>query len=312
MTRSLSLAGAAALALAFAPSIVAAAPSQPVFIDIGEQAASMAFDGKNIWVTNNVTDVGSAVIKVDAVTHAELLSIPVASFAGGMVFDGINVWVSTGDGLLVLRASDGTPVDTKGAFTGIHAIYNQSLAFDGTFIWAADADANLIYKIWAADPTAVVASYSVPEPSAIAFDNDKNVWAASFPGVVVKLRPCDGAVKARYTVGKAPRALAWDGSHMWVANSASNTVTRIGVGTFAVGQSARVALRWSEHLGRQQPGRRDRLRDAPVPERRSSEGPGGPRADGLRLRWSEPLGGERGLRHVPAARGAALLEPLRP
>ena len=43
----------------------------------------------------------------------------------------------------------------------------------------------------------------------------------------MKLRLSDGHHLGTFNVGQNPRAVAFDGVHMWVANTADNTVTKL-------------------------------------------------------------------------------------
>jgi len=63
-------------------------------------------------------------------------------------------------------------------------------------------------------------------------------------GTVSQLRASDGQTRNTFTVGTLPNGIGFDGAYVWVANSGSNSVTRIRVSllgpgprlqTFAVG-----------------------------------------------------------------------------
>ncbi len=66
---------------------------------------------------------------------------------------------------------------------------------------------------------------------------------------VMKLRPSDGANLGTFAVGERPRSqIAFDGTYMWVTNSAGNTVTKLRasdgvvVETIAVGKGPRAVV----------------------------------------------------------------------
>ena len=60
------------------------------------------------------------------------------------------------------------------------------LAFDGTYIWAANSGANTVTKLRAADGT-TIAHFNVPTtPLTPAFDGN-NIWVASLSGSVSKM-----------------------------------------------------------------------------------------------------------------------------
>jgi DNA-binding beta-propeller fold protein YncE len=64
-------------------------------------------------------------------------------------------------------------------------------------------------------------------PSCVAFDG-ANIWVAnSGSNTVSKVRPSDGAILGTYTVGTSPQGLAFDGANIWVANVNSANVTKL-------------------------------------------------------------------------------------
>jgi YVTN family beta-propeller protein len=72
-------------------------------------------------------------------------------------------------------------------------------------------------------------------PRALAFDG-ASIWVANHgDGNVQKINPATGAVMATITVGANPRALAFDGASIWVANYGGNSVQKINPATGAVG-----------------------------------------------------------------------------
>ena len=70
----------------------------------------------------------------------------------------------------------------------------------------------------------------------------------SIPTVVVsndvtKLRARDGASLGTFPAGFSPTGVAFDGAHIWVANSGSDTVSKRGIGSFAFHSSTSSFLR---------------------------------------------------------------------
>jgi hypothetical protein len=43
---------------------------------------------------------------------------------------------------------------------------------------------------------------------------------------VTKLRAADGALEGTYDAGQVPNAVCFDGANVWVANQASNTLSK--------------------------------------------------------------------------------------
>jgi hypothetical protein len=65
------------------------------------------------------------------------------------------------------------------------------------------------------------------EPWYMAFDGS-NVWVSnSADGTVTKLRTSDGANLGTFPVGPTPRAVAFDGKYIWVANFGGTTVSKL-------------------------------------------------------------------------------------
>jgi hypothetical protein len=81
---------------------------------------------------------------------------------------------------------------------------------------------------------ATIGTYPVGSgPKALAFDGT-SIWVANlFSGTVNKLNSATGAAIGSYPVGGSPAALAFDGSSIWVANWSSGTVNRLNPATGA-------------------------------------------------------------------------------
>jgi len=64
-------------------------------------------------------------------------------------------------------------------------------------------------------------------PRAVAFDGT-HIWAANgFSASVTKLRASDGAVVGTFPCGNLPWGIAFDGTNIWVANLIDDTVTKL-------------------------------------------------------------------------------------
>jgi DNA-binding beta-propeller fold protein YncE len=72
------------------------------------------------------------------------------------------------------------------------------------------------------------ARYSVGKgPMGLAFDG-ANLWSANYgDGTVTKLRAKDGRVLGTFAVGRSPAGVTFDGANIWVSNSADSTVTKL-------------------------------------------------------------------------------------
>ncbi|MEI8130463.1 MAG: Ig-like domain-containing protein [bacterium] len=103
--------------------------------------------------------------------------------------------------------------------------YHEAIAFDGTNMWTANIFDNSVTKF---SPSGVPTTYSNTgaSPHALAFDGT-NMWVANTnDDSVAKIGPT-GTVTTYTSVGGGPRGIAFDGTNMWTANSQDNSVTKI-------------------------------------------------------------------------------------
>jgi hypothetical protein len=58
--------------------------------------------------------------------------------------------------------------------------------------------------------------------------NGANIWVANrASNTVTKLRASDGALQGTFSVGISPSSVAFDGANIWVTNNISGTVTKL-------------------------------------------------------------------------------------
>ena len=65
-------------------------------------------------------------------------------------------------------------------------------------------------------------------PRALAFDGT-HLWVTLYGVQTVAKYTLDGENVGNYKAGAFPRALAFDGTHMWVGNSSENTITKMAL-----------------------------------------------------------------------------------
>jgi DNA-binding beta-propeller fold protein YncE len=127
----------------FASSVVAqqAVPSGTIeTFPAGENPWGLAFDGENVYVTNNSFD-DSTVTKLRASDGALLGTFPLpGNGAAGITFDGENIWVA--NTLSVVRLAGGDP-------TQFYPVGDtpRGVLFDGTSIWVANNGSDTVTKI---------------------------------------------------------------------------------------------------------------------------------------------------------------------
>jgi outer membrane lipoprotein-sorting protein len=213
-------------------------------ISVGINPYGTAFDGANIWVTNNG---GSSVTKIRVNDGTILGTFTFSNNPAGIAFDGVNMWVaiSNNNNVVKLRASDGVNLGTFAVGTS-----PLSLAFDGANIWVVNGSSNNVTKLRASDG-ANLGTFAVGGfPEGIAFDG-ANIWVANgSSNNVTKLRAADGVNLGNFPVGSGPYGVAFDGANIWVANLAGGSVTKlrasdgacVGTCTFAVDSPYGVAF----------------------------------------------------------------------
>jgi YVTN family beta-propeller protein len=137
-----------------------------------------------------------------------------------LAFDGQNIWTTnrTANSVTKVRASDGAILANLKGFN-----YPFAIAFDGVSIWVGNTGDNTVIKLNPATG-AITNSFSLATgPIGMAFDG-VSMWLGYTDGSVIKLT--NNAVTAQLSVGFA-RALAFDGTNIWVTNYTSGYVFKI-------------------------------------------------------------------------------------
>ena len=150
---------------------------------VGNQSSFVAFDGANIWVTNQSDDTVS---KLRASYGMTLGTFAVGRDPLGLAFDGAHIWVANEDDATVskLRASDG--VEAAGS---PFAVGNDpfGVAFDGANIWVTNFSDHTVSKLRASDGMAL-GTFAVGNfPLLMAFDG-ANIWVANALGDTLSKR----------------------------------------------------------------------------------------------------------------------------
>jgi hypothetical protein len=181
----------------------------------------LAFDGASIWVSNYgfpCQGCGNTVTKLRASDGMILGTFVVGTGPAGIAFDGANIWVANygSNDVTKLRASDGAVLGTFRVEVNPYAV-----AFDGTNVWVTNATSNTVSKLRATNG-AILGTFPVGNyPGGLAFDG-VSMWVVNaHDNEVMKLRISDGSVLGTFAVGAA-----FDGANIWVANSASYTLSK--------------------------------------------------------------------------------------
>jgi streptogramin lyase len=152
---------------------------------------------------------------------------PAGTQPNGLAWDGNNLWMSSyisQSGIYKLDPADGTVLHKCTPPVAWHEGYG-GLAFDGTYLWQADAYGGGIYQL---DPTDCSIVHTIPSPgnspSDLAWDG-QNLWVLSYPEQkMFKLDPTDGSIVdifyAPSEIGQAQLAgLTYDGRFLWLSTS---------------------------------------------------------------------------------------------
>jgi hypothetical protein len=207
---------------------------------------SMTFDGTHIWIACfDISNPGtSAPIQEFNRSDGVLIrtvNIPVTAntLSVTLGFDGSNIWAADEDNpgkLYKIQASTGTIQSTISLPN-----YPTVGAFDGTFVWTANAGNNTLSKVNAL--TGAVSTFQLftcEGPIGPVFDGT-NYWVscqmnASPDPFIVQELDANGNQLASVGTGISPGSLVFDGTNIWVENCSfwqclQASVSRINVST---------------------------------------------------------------------------------
>jgi hypothetical protein len=197
------------------------APYSGVSFQVEGRPFGVAYDGANVWVTNQGSDT---VTKLRASDGADLGIFTTGANPFGVAFDGANIWVANqaSNTVTKLRASDGANL---GNFSVGNAPVN--VASDGANIWVTNQGSNTVTKLRASDGANLGNFTTEGSPFGVAFDG-ASIWVANRgSNTVTKLRASDGAHLGNFSVGNQPAGVAFDGANVWVANQGSSTLSKL-------------------------------------------------------------------------------------
>lgn len=146
--------------------------------------------------------------------------------------------VDYGNSHLTLLTNAGVPIQTNGTtgYTTPLFAFPVAVAVDGNhFGWIANQSSNTVTKV-APDGSSFTNYNCCTGASAVAVDQQNNVWAANFYGdSVSQIDSCGNILSTGYTAGKTlnhPQAVAIDGAGtVWVANFRQNYITELAGST---------------------------------------------------------------------------------
>ena len=203
----------------------------------GYSGGGVAFDGANIWVANNpdplLLSAGVTKLRASDGTNLGMFWLPGAgdAIARGVAFDGANVWVVWADNehprTSVTKLRASDGAVLGGFVTG--GSYAGGLVFDGTYVWVTSQGftSGFVFAVRASDGAPLGTFRTGQRPTGITYDGT-NIWVAnSGSNTVTKLRASDGTNLGTFAVGNNPNAAAFDGANIWVANHGDGTVSKL-------------------------------------------------------------------------------------
>ena len=105
--------------------------------------------------------------------------------------------------------------------------YPRGLAFDGTYLWNADASPGMIYKLNASGT--VIASFSSPStyPRGLAFDGTYLWNADSNTDIIYKLNTSGTVIFSFLSPSTGPAGLTWDGTYLLNADENKDRIYKL-------------------------------------------------------------------------------------
>ena len=180
---------------------------------VGNSPWGIAFDGEDIWVTNNGDNT---VTELRASDGANLGTFAVGTSPMGIAFDGANMWVvnNGSNNVTELQVPGGAVLGTFSVGTA-----PMGIVFDSSHMWVTNNGSSSVTELLASSGATVnTFSLSGAPTGGVAFDGT-NIWIGeSGPNGVVELRANDGTPVGAFATAGTPNSVAFDGVDIWVAN----------------------------------------------------------------------------------------------
>ncbi len=170
----------------------------------------------------------------------KVATYPVGDSPRSLLFDGRSIWVANFlDGTLTQLTATACAKDPDpcGKATRVIKVDQTPTALaqttDGKMLWVAIALNSTLMQF---DPAThrEVARFRLPNvPSALLRVGDELWVANSFTGTVTRVG-ADGVILGDYPAGPQPVALAYDGLHLWAANQTAGSLTQLNPATGAL------------------------------------------------------------------------------
>ncbi|MFW9830986.1 MAG: hypothetical protein ACFFD8_04365 [Candidatus Thorarchaeota archaeon] len=193
----------------------------------------IVFDGHRMWVTFFSSDTLRIYSTVEP--YEELQSINLPGARTRICFDGRNVWIAGNDEVVIRSPSDPLVDVARITLDGPP----EKMIFDGWRVWVDCHDYSehkqklIAFSAQEFEPTSQVVEIAegyVNYATDLCYDG-RFIWLCHPESYVQKFNPWIDSMQIRPAwwcgVGLSPRAMAFDGSHIWVAHWGSPTISRI-------------------------------------------------------------------------------------
>ena len=207
---------------------------------IGSGLTNIAFDGTNLWTTNgrdktvieinDLSGVPGSIIGIYPMTQG---IAAVGLQPGAIAFDGTNMWTvdTSQDSVtkIFFTAASSSANYTVTTDTNISIVLDNYALLTGT-----TAQVTFTFPTPPAHFTLADVSASNGTLSNLVSTADPRIYTATFtplPGIIASTNEIsvNGSVAVGVfpDIGNDPRSIAFDGTNMWVANYADNSVTKV-------------------------------------------------------------------------------------
>lgn len=196
-----------------------------------------AFDGTHVWVANYANHTVSK-FDVTGTSTSPVATVVVGLNPYAIAFDGSYVWVTNSGSNTVSKIDINTNTVVATVPVGTTP---QGIAYDGNSltIVVANSGSNNVSRIDISKNT-VVATINLAgtpaglNPSGIACDSSYCVWVTCSGSSNNVYKISYNNVVTQVAVGTKPAGIAFDNFYIWVANTDSNTVSKIDVSSNTV------------------------------------------------------------------------------
>jgi hypothetical protein len=206
-------------------------PTQPagtvsaVTVNLGSQAAGVAFDGTRIWTANNI---GSVSIVTPGAAFPWTVTTVTTGFNApvGALFDGNNIWVTDSVAGSVLK------LGPTGAILQTVTVGSTPAfpVFDGTSIWVPNLISNSVSVVRASNGSALatLTGNNLDGPTAAAFDGQRILVTNQSDHSVSLWKAADLTPLGFFPAGAAvkPFGACSDGINFWITLNASGKLAR--------------------------------------------------------------------------------------